>query len=290
MPKYDLSVLIPARNEMFLSITVENILSNIRGNTEILVLLDGQWANPGVPDDPRITIIKTGEALGQRAALNMLARVSQSKYLLKIDAHCIVEEGFDIKLMQDMRDNWTVVPAMYNLHMFDWVCKKCGYRKYQSPTPKECPKCNTKDSMYRDMIVERRESRRSEFYRFDKTLHFQYFGEFKYRPEGKPQLAPSMSLQGSCFMLTRDKWFELNICDEDHGSWGQQGVEVALKTWFSGGEVMVNKNTWYAHMFRTQGGDFGFPFPLSGSDVDKARKHSRNLFLDDKVKEKYGIK
>lgn len=33
-------------------------------------------------------------------------------------------------------------------------------------------------------------------------------------------------------------------------------------------------------MFRTQGGDFGFPFPLSGNQVDKARKYSRELFLN----------
>jgi hypothetical protein len=35
-------------------------------------------------------------------------------------------------------------------------------------------------------------------------------------------------------------------------------------------------------MFRTQGGDFGFPFPLSGSQVDHARKYSRDLFLENK--------
>lgn len=83
-------------------------------------------------------------------------------------------------------------------------------------------------------------------------------------------------------MLTRDKYWELNICDEEFGSWGQQGTEVACKTWLSGGEVMVNKKTWYAHMFRTQGGDFGFPYPLSGKAIDHARKHSRELFLKGK--------
>ena len=83
-------------------------------------------------------------------------------------------------------------------------------------------------------------------------------------------------------MLSRDKYWELDICDENHGSWGQQGVEVACKTWLSGGRVIVDKNTWYAHMFRTQGGDFGFPYPLSGRQVDKARKYSREQFLEGK--------
>jgi len=31
-----------------------------------------------------------------------------------------------------------------------------------------------------------------------------------------------------------------NICDEEFGSWGSQGLEVAIKTWLSGGKVMVS--------------------------------------------------
>ena len=70
--------------------------------------------------------------------------------------------------------------------------------------------------------------------------------------------------------------------DEAHGSWGQMGVELACKSWLSGGRQVVNKKTWFAHMFRTQGGDFGFPYELRGRDVEVARKHSRNLWIKDK--------
>ena len=38
----DLSILIPARNEMFLAKTIENILANIEGNTEVIAVLLGQ--------------------------------------------------------------------------------------------------------------------------------------------------------------------------------------------------------------------------------------------------------
>ena len=31
-------------------------------------------------------------------------------------------------------------------------------------------------------------------------------------------------------MLTKRKYFELDICDETFGSWGSQGIEVAAKT------------------------------------------------------------
>ncbi len=83
-------------------------------------------------------------------------------------------------------------------------------------------------------------------------------------------------------MMTREKYWELNICDETWGSWGQQGSEVGIKTWLSGGRVVVNQRTSYAHAFRTQGGDWGFPYPLSGNQVEHARNMCKDLFLNNK--------
>lgn len=277
---YDLSILIPARNEQFLARTIEDILANKRGRTEIIVGLDGQWAEPGIPDHPDVRIVYVAQSIGQRAMTNKLCLLSQAKYVIKCDAHCAFDEGFDVKMMDAMagHDDWTMVPTMRNLHAFDWVCAN-GHRRYQGPSG-PCTECG--EPTTQDVVWIAKTSPQSKSFRFDKTLHFQYFGEFNKRPEGQGDITPSMSLQGSFFMLTREKYWELDICDEGHGSWGQQGVEVACKTWLSGGQVMVNQRTWYAHMFRTQGGDFGFPYHLSGSDVDKARQYSRNLWLGNK--------
>ena len=275
---YDLSILIPARNEMFVSNTVADILKNKRGKTEVLVGLDGEWAEPGISDHPDVRIVYVSESIGQRAMTNKLCRLSKAKYVIKCDAHCAFDEGFDVKMMDAMHDDWTMVPIMRNLHAFDWLCKN-GHRRYQGPSG-PCQDCG--EPTERDILWFAKPSPQSTSYRFDKTMHFQYFNEFKKRPEGNGDITPTMSLQGSFFMLTRDKYWELNICDEKHGSWGQQGVEVALKTWLSGGQVMVNHKTWYAHMFRTQGGDFGFPYPLSGKQVQKAREYSRDLWLGNK--------
>ena len=280
MSKYDLSILIPARNEMFVSNTVEDILRNKRGNTEIIVGLDGQWAEPGIVAHPDVTVVYVPESIGQRAMTNRLCQLSQSKYVAKCDAHVAFSEGFDVELMSAMQghDNWTIVPTMKNLHAFDWVCPD-GHRRYQGPSG-ACHECGKPTE--RDVIWYAKPSPNSNSYCFDKTLHFQYFKDFNKRPEGKGDLTPSMSLQGSFFMLTREKYWGLNICDEEYGSWGQQGVEVACKTWLSGGEVMVDQRCWYAHMFRTQGGDFGFPYPISGTQVDHARKYSRDIWLNNK--------
>jgi glycosyltransferase involved in cell wall biosynthesis len=270
--KYDLSILIPARNEEFLSRTVEDICANKEGKTEVIVVLDGQWANPPLVQHPDVTVVYLPEAIGQRAATNLACRLSKAKYVMKVDAHCAFDKGFDVKLMADMQDDWTVVPIMRNLHAFDWVCEE-GHRRYQGPSGpcKECGKPTEKD-----VVWIAKKSPQSTAYRFDTDLHFQYHQEWKAKQVG--DLVESMSIQGSCFMLTREKYWELDICEEKFGSWGQQGVEVACKTWLSGGRVIINKKTWYAHLFRTQGGDFGFPYPQSETKIREARQYSKDLF------------
>lgn len=277
MSKYDLSILIPSRNEEFISNTVADILKNKRGKTEIIVGLDGQWAEPGIPDHPDVRIVYVSESLGQRAITNLLCKLSESKYVAKCDAHTCYDEGFDVKLMTAMEghDDYTIVPMMLNLHGFDWLCPN-GHRRYQG-APGPCTDCGL--PTMKDVVFKPRDrTPHSSAFCFDSTMKFQYFNEFKKRPEGQGELTESMSLQGSFFMLTRDKYWELNICDEGHGSWGQQGTEVACKTWLSGGRVVCLQTTWYAHLFRTQDG-FGFPYPMSGRDQEKAREYSRKLWL-----------
>ena len=87
-----------------------------------------------------------------------------------------------------------------------------------------------------------------------------------------------MSILGACFFLDREWFWELGGCDEGHGSWGQQGVEMSCKAWLSGGRAICNKKTWFSHMFRTQGGDFSFPYPLEGSAQERARAYSQDYW------------
>ena len=275
----ELSILIPSRNEMFLQRTIEDILEHIEADTEIIATLDGKWADPPVLDHDRVTLIYHPESIGQRAATNDAAKLARAKYVMKVDAHCAFAQGFDRIMLEDMRDDWTMVPLMKNLHGFDWVCRKCGHRRYQGRTPLVCPDCDNTTDFSRDMIWQGKKSPNSCSYCFDPEPHFQYFRSYKNRPEGKGDITPTMSLQGSCFMLTLEKYWELDVCEEKFGSWGSQGIEVAVKTWLSGGQCMVNQKTWYAHMFRTQGGDFGFPYSMTKNKVNRAKKYARDLFF-----------
>jgi len=100
MPR-DLSILIPARNEMFLKKTIDNILENIEADTEVIAVLDGYWPEEPIPDHERVVIIHYSKSIGQRAATNVAARMSGAKYVMKVDAHCAFDKGFDAKLIKD---------------------------------------------------------------------------------------------------------------------------------------------------------------------------------------------
>ena len=273
----DLSILIPARNEMFLKNTIEDALKQSRADTEIIAVLDGEWAKPEIPQNPRVNVFHTGSVVGMRAATNYAARLASGRYFMKVDAHCAFDEGFDQKMLEfhaKVGDNVTSVPIMRNLWAFDWKCHNCGFKQYQGPTPGECKQCGCSTKWKRKMMWQGKPNPQSWAYCFDAEPHFQYFEEYKKRPSTKEMrdelgYTESMSLQGSCFMCSRDDYWRLNLSDETLGNWGNQGIEVAAKTWLSGGRVLVNHATWYAHMFRTQGGDFSFPYALNGVQTTK---------------------
>lgn len=281
----DLSILIPARNEMFLGRTIENILENIEADTEIIAVLDGELPVDPLPQNDRLTVVLLPESIGQRAATNLACRLSRAKYVAKCDAHCSFGKGFDRIMIEDMQDDWVMVPRMHNLHAFDWVCSLCGQRRYQGPSG-PCLICG--GETVRDVLWRAKTNPDTTAMRFDRNLKFQYWREYKKKQKG--DLVETMSILGAFWMLTRKRYWELDICDEEHGSWGQQGTEVACKAWLSGGRLIVNKRTWFAHMFRTQGGDFGFPYKLSGKAVRKARQYSQKLWFSNKwPKAKYSL-
>ena len=285
----ELSVVIPARNEMFLRDTILDILRNREADTEVIAVLDGEWARPPIPQNERVNVIYVPQAVGPRAAANLACKLSKAKYIMKIDAHCAFDKGFDRKMIEGFKvtgDNVVAVPVMRNLHAFDWKCYRCGWTMYQGPRPAECPTCKNRTKVRRKTIWQPRPGVRSTSYSFDAEPHFGYFEAYKHRPEyeeaKKTGFTETMSLQGSCFMSTRDNFWNLKLSEEELGNWGNQGIEVACKTWLSGGKVLVNHNTWYAHMFRTQGGDFSFPWPNSGRDTSRTKKNVRDLFWKNK--------
>ena len=58
----------------------------------------------------------------------------------------------------------------------------------------------------------------------------------------------TMSMQGSCYFMTKDYFNKLELLDDvNFSGTGHEGAEIALKVRHDGGRIIVNKNTWYAH-------------------------------------------
>ena len=247
-----LSVIIPARNEIYLEKTINDILSNAEGEIEIIVELDGYVPDPQIITDKRVTFIYHKENIGQRQCVNHGVSIAKGKYIMKLDAHCSVDKGFDVKLAADCEPNWTVVPRMYNLDVERWKPKLHKLTDY----------------MFISNAV-------------GKVLRAEYYTGNEYRRQhAKLDLIDdTMCCMGPGWFMYKDRFLELGGMDEKHGGWGQMGVEVACKAWLSGGALKVNKKTWFAHYFR---GGIGFPYHLSGKAVEGARAYSRDLWLKNK--------
>jgi len=174
---------------------------------------------------------------------------------------------------------------MWALNAFEWECQSCKNRTGQGFKPHFCKKCQSKDI---EMVViwKPREKKVTYSWRFDTDMRFQYWRKHIRRPECDVDLIETMSFIGACMLLHRDRFWELGGMDENHGSWGQFGTEIACKSWLSGGKLITSKKTWFAHMFRTgnfrDGGKSTFPYPLMSKDVEHARSYSRDLWLNDK--------
>ena len=278
-----LSVLIPARNELFLQKTIDCVLEAAEEDIEIIAVCDGYWPNPGIKDDPRVILIHHTEPRGQRQSINEAAKIARGKYVMKLDAHCSVGPGFDRILKADCEYDWTVVPRMHNLDITTFTAK------YLDDPEQGIRRGKVHDYMYISgpKHVKPMPGKGSQPYGFRAMYYGKYAGAATKKPKKNDKmLDETMACMGPGWFLHKDRFWELGGCDEKHGGWGQQGVEVSLKAWLSGGKLMVNKNTWFAHWFRggeqPEGFKGGFPYRMTGREVSNARKHSQDLWLNNK--------
>lgn len=324
----EVSVIIPARKEEYLAKTVESIHRAIRRDTDILVVIDAEEAGPPVPELPGVRVIRNETPLGQRASVNLAARLSTARFILKTDGHSLLADGFDVTLPADCTYADIVLPRMYNLHAHDLICRKCGTRFYNRGAHRPCPKCHVCD--YKTELVFQPNWRKMTDWMWfrsptckDRPLRVQYWGmkslvchacggghdgtpdngccdycgkpgpfrktrefpaenkTFRRWAQQQGEIADVMTGQGACFFLHRERFLELGGLDEAHGSWGQVGVEVACKAWLSGGRHLVNRKTWFAHLFRCGDGQ-SFPYQIHASDQQKARDYSIDLWSHNK--------
>lgn len=240
------SIIIPARNEPYLQKTIDGLLNTSKGEIEIIVVLDGYWPVPPMKNYSNVTLIHFSESIGMRPAINAAARIAKGKYLMKCDAHCLFDEGFDIKLVKDCEPDWTVVPRRYGLDVGNWT---------------------RTDKLYEFQYI-----RKSD-------LKGKDWSTYAERVEGQ-QIVDLMTSQGSCWFMYRDRFWELGGLDAiNYGTMGREAQEVCLKTWLSGGRYVLNRNTWYAHWSKGKG---EMAFHVSRLQRYKSKGYAMDLWLNDK--------
>ena len=217
------SVLIPSRNEKYLTKTVDGIFAKATGNIEVIIVLEGPTSYRLPHKRKNLILIQKPQAEGLRKAINDAAKKATGKYLLKTDAHCAFNRGFDEILKKDCEDNWVVIPRRFGM---DPKTPALWKRQlfFQADYYLTCPWTNNA-GLNTTLWNERAEKRRA--ISIDET----------------------MSTHGSVWFMPKDYYFDglQGLDTENFGYWGEN-EEIAVKAWLGGGRVMVNKNTWYAHL------------------------------------------
>jgi glycosyltransferase involved in cell wall biosynthesis len=254
-----LSVLIPSRNERFLSKTIQSLLENAVEDIEIIVVLETEWPQatktafwetPAIINDKRVIYLHR-EAKGMRDAINSAFAISKGEFIMKCDAHTMWAKGFDKVLKEDCQPNWIMIPRRQRLDPEEWKIQEVGKPPidYEYITVPGVPGAwgSLRGHKWDQRTVER-------------------MNDPKYIIDETP------TVQGSAWFMHRQYFKDLELMDEKgYGIFYNEAQEYGLKAWLSGGKLMTNKKTWYAHLHK--GKVYG-----RGYFIDK-----RDMILGDKA-------
>lgn len=251
-----LSIVIPSRNEIFLQKTILEVLSKATGDIEIIPVLDGY--EPPVEEivtDPRVTYLRLPKAgfTQKRHGINKAISMSTGKYVMSLDAHCMVANGFDEQLIKDHQDNWVQIPRRNRLDAENWCLQ---------PQADKRPPIDYEYIMFNPLIK-------------DKGIH-----GFKWDARTNERvnipIDETQTFQGSCWFMTKNYFNYLGLMQiEGYTGWGQEAESIWLKVRKDGGKIITNKNTSYAHLHK--GDKYGRMYHMSKAENRRSYDYSYNL-------------
>lgn len=241
----DLSIIIPAYQDPYLNKTIQSILDNFETDYEIIPVLDGVDPVEPLPDVPEVRPIRLRENKGMREAINVGVRASHGKYIMRTDAHCMFALGFDATILDSIQDNWIVDAKRYFLDPQKWEVM------------------DKEPVLFEKLIIDKR---------------YPKFAALPWRERDEELkdvlLAPKMALQGSVWVMPHT-WWDSVIGELDSNGYGplyQDTTEMLMKTWKAGGQLMLNKETWYAHKHRDFNRSHQYPTSKGQESWDFALK------------------
>jgi len=268
------SIVIPARNEQFLQPTIEDLFKKATGEIEVIAMLDNYWPDPAIKDHPNLTIVHSKKVIGMRELINGGARIATGKYLMKIDAHCMVGPGFDEIMQKSCGKDSLIVPSRYSLDAENWRRMRDKKDRIKQATEylfMTYP-YNT-DSLYGTGLHGRK-------WKGEGGLEGGFYHmENKHKDKKIDEI---LTFQGSCWFMHKDKFFEIDCLDSQHYNFHQEAQELGFKVWLGGGEVLRDKNTWYAHLHK--GKQYGRGFKLSKRLMIESEIFSTDFWMNNRLK------
>ena len=222
------SVLIPSRlgtnKEAYLWNTVDDLFDNAAGEIEVIVIVDGDPPKKR-PRRKGLKVRCNKTVKGNRYNVNKAASLATGKYIMALDDHCTVGEGWDEILQADCKDTWVIVPRRYWFDAPTWSIK-------DQPHVDAMYYCYPFARPYKPRLTCRPWPERAEGYK-DK------------------QIVEDMGFQGSCYFMTKEHFTDRlgGLNEHGYGTFAHDAQEIGLKTWLGpwNGKVIRNKNTFYAH-------------------------------------------
>jgi glycosyltransferase involved in cell wall biosynthesis len=253
------SIIIPACNEKYLQKTIDCINKSAKGDIEIIVYLDVYWPNPPLKKDDRITIIHSGKKMGMRPGIKAAMRLANGRFIMKCDAHCSFDEGFDIKLKEDYQKGDLVIPRRWNLNHETWEKARGPYDYLFLTFP------DIYDEVYGPGFHGKKW----------KGEHGETGSFFHLEKKRKKILIDEiLAFQGSCWFIEKEQLESLGYPDcENYGYCGNEAQEIGFKVWLSGGRVVRNKKTWYGHLHKSKKTG-GRGFFINRKEKDKSTQYS----------------
>lgn len=250
-----LSIIIPSYKDPYLFNTIQSILDNFTGSFEIIPVLDGYVPDRPLDFDRRIRPLFLKQNMGMREAINYGVEMSTAPYIARSDEHCMFGPGFDKIILKNIEPNHIVTAIRYKLNPVAWLIMN-----------EHLP------VIYEKLIIL---DKPHKGIRKFSGVHW------KAREMQRNGINPdqTMMMQGSCWIMPRRWWDKVigRLQTEGYGPLYQDATEMVFKTWKAGGQLMVNKNTWFAHKHRDFNRSHQYP-------VEKAKPewlYALNLWKDD---------
>lgn len=284
MIKGRVSVVIPGCNEGFLQATIDSLLAGAHGDVEILAVVDGgPDPKPGgngfapMRDDPRVQLLYNAESIGMRPSTNNAAKVATGEFLMKLDAHCILAPGWDAALKADCDGDWLVVPTRHSIDGARWKAN-----------PEDAQNCiNGRTFNYHYLTFPYQESM------YGYGIHgktFDWRGNRVINEQRKDRpIDDLMSFQGSCWFTPIESFRRLGDLDHANYYFYSESIETGMRQWASGGRVVINKKTWYAHLHKgnnnlhTLDGRTGRGFFLNVKRKRDSEAYATDYWMNDRL-------